>query len=77
MRLVIYRHGDDHPFEIETDRVHVMCGQDHFEMREQVGHGRDGSCLLVRLEEHDDGLARDLAVFPNSANAVRLKGGLR
>ena len=76
MKLVIYRHGDA-PIEIEAERVRVMCGQDHFEMREQHGHGRDGSCLLVRLEEHDGGLAMDLAVFPNGGNAVRLKGGLR
>jgi hypothetical protein len=76
VKLVIYQHGD-RPIEIEADRVRVMCGQDHFEMREQQGHGRDGSCLLVRIEEHDGGLAMDLAVFPNGANAVRLKGGLR
>ena len=76
MKLIIYRHGDA-PIEVEADRVRVMCGQDHFEMREQQGHGRDGSSLLVRLEEHDGGLAGDLAVFPNGGNAVRLKGGLR
>lgn len=72
MKLLIYQSGD-RPIEIETDRVRVMCGQDHFEMREQTAHGRDGSSLLVRLEA----LAMDLAVFPNGANAVRLKGGLR
>lgn len=76
MKLVIYLHGD-RPIEIEAERVRVMCGRDHFEMREQQGHGRDGSCLLVRLEEHDGGLAMDLAMFPNGVNAVRLKGGLR
>lgn len=76
MKLVIYQHGDK-PIEIDADRVRVMCGQDHFEMREQTAHGRDGSSLLVRLEEHDGGLALDLAVFPNGGNAVRLKGGLR
>ena len=76
MKLVIYQHGD-RPIEIEADRVRVLCGQDHFEMREQVGHGRDGSSLLVRLEEHDGGLALDLAVFPSGGNAIRLKGGLR
>lgn len=78
MKLVIYQHGD-RPIEIEADRVRVMCGPDHFEMREQQGQGlgRDGSSLLVRLEEHDGGLAMDLAVFPNGGNAVRLKGGLR
>lgn len=69
MKLVIYQHGGA-PIEIEADRVRVMCGQDHFEMREQGG-------LLVRLEEHDGGLAMDLAMFPNGGNAVRLKGGLR
>ena len=76
MKLVIYQHGAA-PIEIEADRVRVMCGQDHFEMREQQGHGRDGSSLLVRIEEHDGGLAGDLAMFPNGGNAVRLKGGLR
>lgn len=55
---------------MEGDRVRVMLGKDHFEMREQDG-------LLVRLEEHDGGLAMDLAMFPNGGNAVRLKGGLR
>ena len=73
MKLMIYQH--DRPIEIDTDRVHVMCGADHFELREQQGHGRDG--LLIRLEEHDGALAMDLAVFPNGANAVRLKGGLQ
>jgi hypothetical protein len=76
MKLVIYQHGGP-PIEIEADRVRVMCGQDHFEMREQQGHGRDGSSLLVRIEEHGGGLAGDLAMFPNGGNAVRLKGGLR
>lgn len=69
MKLMIYRSGEP-PIEIEGERVRVMCGQDHFEMREQGG-------LLVRIEEHDGGLAMDLAVFPNGGNAVRLKGGLR
>ena len=69
MKLVIYRPGNA-PIEIEADRVRVMCGRDHFEMREQEG-------LLVRLEEHDGDLAMDLALFPADANGVRLKGGLR
>lgn len=76
MKLVIYK-PDGPPIEIEAHRVRVMCGRDHYEMREQQGHGRDGSSLLVRLEEHDGGLSMDLAVFPNGGNAVRLKGGLR
>lgn len=76
MKLVIYQHGD-RPIEIEADRVNVMVGQDHFELREVTGHGKDGSSLLVRIEEHDGGLAMDLAVFPAGGNAVRLKGGLR
>jgi hypothetical protein len=69
MKLVIYQQGGA-PIEIEADRVRVMCGQDHFEMREQDG-------LLVRIEEHDGGLAMNLAVFPIGGNAIRLKGGLR
>ena len=69
MKLVIYQHGDA-PITIEADRVRVLCGQDHFEMREQDG-------LLVRIEEHDDALTIDLAVFPHGGNAIRLKGGLR
>lgn len=69
MKLVIYRHGEP-PIEVEADRVRVMCGLDHFEMRDQGG-------LIVRLEEHDGGLASDLAVFPGGGNTVRLKGGLR
>lgn len=69
MKLVIYQHGS-RPIEIEADRVRVLCGDDHFEMRAQEG-------LLVRIEEHDGGLALNLAVFPIGGNAIRLKGGLR
>lgn len=69
MKILIYK-LDGPPIEIEGHRVRVMCGLDHFEMREQEG-------LLVRLEEHDGGLALDLALFPSGANGVRLKGGLR
>ena len=69
MKLVIYK-LDGPPIEIDAHRVRVMCGLDHFEMREQEG-------LLVRLEEHDGGLAMDLALFPAGANGVRLKGGFR
>lgn len=69
MKLVIYK-LDGPPIEIEAHRVRVLCGKDHFEMRELAG-------LLVRLEEHDGGLALDLALFPTSANSVLLKGGLR
>ena len=76
MKLVIYQEGGP-PVEIEAQRFRVMCDSDHYEMREQTSHGRDGSSLLVRIEEHDNGLAMDLAVFPYGANAVRLKGGLR
>ena len=75
MKLVIYK-PDSPPIEIEVarvDRVSVMCGRDHFELREQVEHGGDQS-LIVRLEEHDGKLGMDLALFPNSANSVRLKG---
>lgn len=75
MKLVIYKF-DGPPVEIEAHRIRVMCGQDHFELREQVAHGGAQS-LLVRLEEHDGGLAMDLAVFPTGANGIRLKGGLR
>lgn len=75
MKIVIYQHAEQ-PIEIDADRIRVMTSQDHFEMREQVGHGKDGSSLLVRLEEHDGGLGLDLAVFPGG-NAIRLKGGLR
>lgn len=71
MKLVVYQHGKE-PIEIDADRVRVMCGPDHFEMR---AHGESG--LLVRLEEHDGGLAGDLAMFPAEGNGVRLKGGLR
>lgn len=69
MKLLVTR-PDGPPIEIEADRVRVFCGPDHFEMREQDG-------LLVRIEEHDGGLALNLAVFPMGGNAVRLKGGLR
>lgn len=69
MKLVIYR-SDGPPIEVAADRVRVLCGHDHFEMREQGG-------LLVRIEEHDGSLAMDLAVFPTGANGIRLKGGLR
>ena len=69
MKIVVERNGEP-PITIEGVRVRVMCGRDHFEMREQGG-------LLVRLEEHDGALALDLAVFPQGANAVRLKGGFR
>ena len=76
MKILIYQPGAT-PLEVEGTHVHVTCGLDHYELREQLGHGRDGSYLLVRLEEHDGGLGQDLAVFPNGANSVRLKGGLR
>ena len=69
MKLVIYQRGGAQ-IEVDADRVRVLCGQDHFEMREQEG-------LLVRIEEHDGGLAMNLAVFPIGGNAIRLKGGLR
>jgi hypothetical protein len=70
VKIVIYRKGAS-PIEMEgADRVRVMCGKDHFELREQGG-------LLVRLEEHDGTLTIDLALFPAGANAVRLKSGLR
>lgn len=69
MKLIIEREGAP-PVEIEGVRVRVLCGNDHFEMRDQGG-------LLVRIEEHDGGLATDLAVFPMGGNAIRLKGGLR
>ena len=75
MKLLVYQ-LDGSPIEIEAHHVRVMCGQDHFEMRTQVEHGGAQS-LLIQLEEHDGGLAMDLAVFPTSANGVRLKGGLR
>jgi len=67
VKLVVYREGEP-PIEIEASRLRVLCGRDHFEMREKGG-------LLIRLEEHDGELAMDLAVFPNGGNAVRLKGG--
>ena len=69
MKIVVERNGEA-PVEIDATRVRVYVGLDHFEFREQGG-------LLVRIEEHDGGLATDLAVFPNGGNAVRLKGGLR
>ncbi|HSX22365.1 MAG TPA: hypothetical protein VLE97_06270 [Gaiellaceae bacterium] len=69
MKLVVERNGEA-PVEIEAVRVRVYVGLDHFEFREQAG-------LLVRIEEHDGGLATDLAVFPSGGNAVRLRGGLR
>ena len=69
MKITIYRRNDV-PLEVEGDRLRVMCGLDHFEMREQDG-------LLVRIEEHDARLEHTLAVFPGGGNIVRLKGGLR
>ncbi len=74
MKLIIHQSGG-RPIEINTDRVRVMCGQDHFVMREQLE--RDGSSLLVQLEEHDGTLAIGLALFPSAANVVRLKGTTR
>lgn len=77
MKIVIYRHGEA-PIEIEGERVRVMCGQDHFDMRGERGEGaEEQGGLLVRLEEHDGTLAVDLALFPAGSNGVRLKGGLR
>lgn len=70
MKIVIYR-SDGPPVEVEGERVRVRRGPDHFELREQQ------DSLLVRIEEHDGGLALDLTVFPTSANGIRLKGGLR
>lgn len=69
MKIVIQRKGAP-PIEIDdADRIRIFVGPDHFELREAAG-------LLVRLEEHDKHLAIDLAMFPQGANAVRLKGGL-
>jgi hypothetical protein len=70
VKLVIHR-SDAPPLTIESDRVFVTRGLDHFRLTEQ----EEG--LLVRLEEHDNGLALNLAVFPTGGNGVRLKGGLR
>jgi hypothetical protein len=78
---------DKAPLEIEADRVRVYTKADHFELREAGSGGalQQGG-LLVRLEEHQRTLpngevetwrlAMNLAVFPNGANGVRLKGGL-
>lgn len=70
MKLVIHQ-SDGPPVTIESDRVYLTRGLDHFRLCEQE------NSLLVRLEEHDGGLALDLAVFPAAGNGVRLKGGLR
>lgn len=70
MKVVIYR-NDGPPITVEGERIRVTRGNDHFEMRDQQ------DSLLVRIEEHDGGLALDLAVFPSSTNGVRLRGGLR
>ena len=86
MKIVIY-FADKPPLEIDAERVRVYAGADHFEMREaNKGGALQQGGLLVRLEEHQrrgaDGevetwrLAMNLAVFPNGANGVRLKGGL-
>jgi hypothetical protein len=86
LKLVIYFPGKA-PLEIDAERVRVYTQADHFELREAGSGGalQQGG-LLVRLEEHQrrgpDGeietwrLAMNLAVFPNGANGVRLKGGL-
>jgi len=76
VKLVIYQHGGA-PIEIEAERVRVLCGDDHFEMRSAGSSRGEQGGLLVRIEEHDGGLALDLAVFPQGGNAIRLKGGLR
>lgn len=77
MKLVIYR-ADGPPLEVEAERFDLMCGQDHFGVRQQLGHGGE-SALLIRLETHAGILSTDLAVvvFPNGGNSIRLKGGLR
>ena len=70
MKILIERHGMP-PIEVEGGvRIRILCGKDYYELREQGG-------LLVRLEEHNGGLAMDLAMFPQGGNSVRLKGGLR
>lgn len=74
MKLIVYG-PDQPPLEIEGARIRITCGRDNYEIREH--RGKDGAYLLVRLEEHDDALALDLAVFPNGGNSVRLKGGFR
>jgi hypothetical protein len=76
VKLIVRRAGEP-PIEVEGERVDIFCGNDHYELREQTGHGKDGTYLLVRIEEHDGKLALDLAVFPTGGNSVRLKGGLR
>jgi hypothetical protein len=71
VKIVIYQPGGE-PIEIHAaSRIRIVTDQDHFEMRAQSGG------LLIRLEEHDGGLAGDLAMFPREGNGVLLKGGLR
>lgn len=72
MKVTIYR-PDGPPIEMTTNRMRVRCDSgEHFEMRESSEGG-----MLVRIEELNDSLTLDLAMFPNGGNGVRLKGGLR
>lgn len=53
-----------------VESMHVYTDDDHFELHE-------GNGLRVRIEEHNERIALDLAVFAGGNNCVRLKGGLR
>lgn len=71
LSLVVHRAGEP-PMSVSGERVYIACGLDLFEIRP---HGEGG--IAVRIEEHADRLALDLAMFPVGGNSVRLKGGLR
>lgn len=68
MKLIVYR-PDGPPIEIESDRINIVHGVDRFEIRPS------DNTLLVRIEEHQGGLAMDLAIFPNGGNSMRIRGG--
>jgi len=68
---ILFRRPNGEVVEVVCDRFRLVCGKDRFELREE------GEGLSVRLEEHDEKLGTDLAVFPVTGNGVRLTGGAR
>lgn len=71
MKIRIHRPGEP-PVEFDgADCIRIEHGPDAYELRP------NGAGLLVRIVEHEDRLAMDLAMFPSGGNGVTLKGGLR
>lgn len=84
MKLTLY-FGDKPPQVIDgVERMRVEVGLDAYDVRasEAPVHvdGRirlEEESLDIRIEEHNGLLARQVLVYPEACNTVRLKGGVR